>query len=1090
MPRFQDETTPKPNQGKEDPAGLQTGSGRRLAEFSIRYPVTICMIFVSLLTLGIISSSKIPLVLLPDINAPFLNVQVPYPNATPAQIQESITRPLEEALATIQGVQRMSSQSTDDFASVHLNFGLDKDVKMARVEVREKLDQIRAELPDDVENVWVRNFSTDDIPVLFCALSSPGDLRTSYDFLDLKVKKVLERIPGVAEVELYGVARPQIDIDVRADDLKRHKVRVDRLFEQFRSLTTNRSLGRVNDGATRYDAVSRGRISSMEEVQDFPFGKQGLRVKDIADVSLDARPPVGGRRLNGNTTIGFEIRKSSDANTVETVNRIHAKIDEIQKDPAMAGISLRVFHDAGEEITKSLSGLLYAGSIGAVLAVLVLIFFLRRWGAALAIALSIPFCILAAVGILYATGYTLNTLTMMGLMLSAGMLVDNAVVVLESIYQKLEKGADRVEAACAGTQGVLTAVIAATTTSIIIFVPLIFDKTTQFSIFFRNAGAAIIFALLASLFTSLTLIPLAVARVLKVDIHKRPRWQQGLIDWTSPFILRIGRMLFPRRESLPTEAAFEGPTRVSITDRYIRLVQWPLRNRVLVGFLLAPALMGGSIWLLKEKVPDNTPDAQEISSLGINYRFSENFHYAKIDRDYVRPIERFLLRNKDRWRIEDVFSMYGNDRGHTDVFFDTDNISAAEMKLIREEIGGEIPVIPGAEIEPGPQEGAENQDWFNANIYGDDPEALGALASEARRRLLKHGEFDQVYTALDQAQEELQIKLDRRLVRKYGISAEVVSRFLGIVVRASRVGSYSTPRGEVEVWVRIHPDDLQDIGDLESLIVGTGPGGEEILLSQVADFGIVRTPARLQREDRRTYTQVSASYTGDKREDGRNTVTEVMNGLAYPAGYGWSFGFWTLREDKDNQAFLLNLLLALFMVYFVMASLFESLAHPLAIILSLPFAAVGVSWFLLLTRTPFNTMAMVGMLVLIGVVVNNGIVLVDHINNLRRGGRSRQQAVLEGCRERLRPILMTASTTIVGLIPLAWGDGGLFDMKYFPMARTVMGGLIASTALTLVVLPTYYTLFDDLAVWVKRTWFASDPASLKPSPETAGGPGA
>ena len=904
-------------------------------------------------------------------------------------------------------------------------------------------------------------------------------MRSSYDFLDLKIKKVLERIPGVAEVNLYGVARSQIEIDLRADDLKRYNVRVDQLFQQLRTLTTNRSLGRVNDGQTRYDTVSRGTISSIEEIQDFPVGNQGLRMKDIADVTLDTRPPVGGRQLNGNSSIGFEIRKSSDANTVETVNRVHATIGEILKDPAMAGISMRVFHDAGEEITKSLSGLLYAGSVGAVL---VLIFFLRRWGATLAIALSIPFCILATVGILYVTGYTLNTLTMMGLMLSAGMLVDNAVVVLESIYQKLEKGVERVEAARAGTQGVLTAVIAATTTSIIIFVPLIFDKTTQFSVFFSNAGAAIIFALLASLFTSLTLIPLAVARVLKVDVHDRPRWQQWLIDRTGPIILRVGRVLFRRRGSDPSEA----PARISITDRYIQLVQWPLRNRVLVGFLLVPALMGGSIWVLKEKVPDNTPDAQEISSLAINYEFSENFHYAKIQRDYVTPVERFLLLNKERLKIKDVFSSYGNDCGHTDVHFDTANLSLEEMKNIREIIRQEIPVIPGAKITPGRQRGAENQDWFSASIYGDSPEVLGALSSEARRRLLENGDFSQVYTALDQAQEELQIKLDRGLVRKYGISAQEVSRFLGIVVRASVVGSYSTPQGEVEVWVRIHPDDMQDIGDLKSLVVGAGPGGEEILLSQVADFGIVKTPARLQREDRRTYTRVSASYTGEKRQDGRKAVTEVMNGLTYPEGYGWSFGFWTLREDQDNQAFVFNLLLALFMVYFVMASLFESLAHPLAIILSLPFAAVGVSWFLLLTNTPFNMMAMIGMLVLIGVVVNNGIVLVDHINNLRREGRPRHQAILEGCRERLRPILMTAATTIVGLIPLAWGDGGLFDMKYFPMARTVMGGLMASTALTLIVLPTYYTLFDDLAFWVKRTWFASDPSRLEPTTESAG----
>ncbi len=338
MPHFEDETSLKTDRWGKNPTGPQAGSGARLADFSIRYPITICMIFVSLLALGIISAVKIPLVLLPDISAPFLGVGVPYPNATPAQIQESITKPLEEALSTIQGVQQMSSNSSDDSAWVQLSFGFDKDINVARSEVREKLDQIRADLPDDVENIWIRNFSTDDIPIIFCALSSTRDLRASYDFLDLKVKKVLERIPGVAEVNLFGVARPQIDVDLRADDLKRYKVRVDQLFGQLRTLATNRSLGRVSNGTTRYDAVSHGKISSIEEIQSFPIGNQGLRMKDIADVTLDTRPPTGGRQLNGNGAIGFEIRKSSDANTVETVNLIRAKLDRYRKTPQWAGL--------------------------------------------------------------------------------------------------------------------------------------------------------------------------------------------------------------------------------------------------------------------------------------------------------------------------------------------------------------------------------------------------------------------------------------------------------------------------------------------------------------------------------------------------------------------------------------------------------------------------------------------------------------------------------------------------------------------------------------------------------------------------------
>jgi HAE1 family hydrophobic/amphiphilic exporter-1 len=302
------------------------------------------------------------------------------------------------------------------------------------------------------------------------------------------------------------------------------------------------------------------------------------------------------------------------------------------------------------------------------------------------------------------------------------------------------------------------------------------------------------------------------------------------------------------------------------------------------------------------------------------------------------------------------------------------------------------------------------------------------------------------------------------------------------------VRGFRTPEGEVEMWVRMDPADLQNLNDLESVIVGAGPAGEPIELRQVASFGIEKIPARIRREDRRSFTYVNGVYTGEKREEGQKIFTQILNDYPYPEGYGWSFGFWTQRQQQENQEFVFNILLALFMVYFVMASLFESLAHPFAIMFSLPFAIVGVALFLWATRSPFNVMGWIGTLVLIGIVVNNGIVLIDHINNLRRKGMERAEAIREGCRERLRPIVMTAATTVVGLIPLAFGDQGFFDMKYFPMARTVMGGLMASTVLTLIVLPTYYTLMDDLAVWCRRVWQNSG-AAATPRPVDVSVPG-
>jgi HAE1 family hydrophobic/amphiphilic exporter-1 len=521
-------------------------------------------------------------------------------------------------------------------------------------------------------------------------------------------------------------------------------------------------------------------------------------------------------------------------------------------------------------------------------------------------------------------------------------------------------------------------------------------------------------------------------------------------------------------------------------DHYLVMVDWCLKHRFLCGFLLVPVIIGISAFVLK-KVPDNSPEAQDLQNLSIQYEFSENYHYAKIEQVYVVPVEKFLLANKERFRIKNVNSFYQNNEANTRVYFDKERITLEELMKIREQISQELPEIPGAEINLGRQQGAEAQTWIGMNLYGEDSATLQVLAREARNRLRKTGKFTEIHNDLDRGREEVQIRLNRELARKYNVSPESVSRVLGIVVRGQRLRGFRTSEGEVDIWVRLQASDRENLEDLKSMVVGAGPSGEEILLTQVAQLDLVKTPGVIQREDRRTSTWMFANYRGEKKDEGKNLVTEVMNGLDYPSGYGWNFGFWTQREEKEDQEFYFNLLLALFMVYFVMASLFESLVHPFAIMTSLPFALVGVAWTLYLTRTPLNLMAMIGLMVLLGIVVNNGIVMLDHVNNLRRHGMPRRQAILQGCRERFRPILMTACTTVVGLLPLAIGTSGVFNLRYFPLARTVMGGLIASTVLTLIVLPTYYTLFDDLAIWLKRTWLASNPtrAEVPARPEAS-----
>ena len=1048
-------------------------TGQRIATLAVRNPVTVSMIFVCIVVMGAIAVTRIPLMLMPQLDAPIMFVSARYPNATPSQILESITKPIEEALATVPGVRRMSSRSSPDEMFIHIWCGMSADISMIRSDIHEKIERIRGDLPEDLRQVRILNFSTDDIPILEGTLTANRDLRVNYDFLDSRVKKPLERIPGVGEVNVWGTDRKQVDIYLRLDDLKRYRVDVGRLYRAIESANADLSLGRISDGGLRYSAVAKGALQSVEEIEQFPVGQGSLVLSDVADVVIDQRPRNQGRHQNGAQAVGIVVQKTSEANTVETVDQILDAFGRWADDPSMDGLEVRWWHNSGEEIRDSLVELLKAGSIGAILAVAVLFAFLRRIDASLAVGLAIPFSVLTATGFLYFTGGSLNTLSMMGLMLAAGMLVDNAVVVLEAIFQKRERGASPAEAARNGAGEVTIAVIAATSTTMIIFVPLLFDSESQISIMLGHFGVAVIFALLCSLFISLTLIPLAAARLLKDGGREPPR-------------LNIG--VFRRLSALSRKAAGrprggQGPAdRKRLMNRYLGLVRWHLDRRYVVGLLVVPAILVLASQALIHLVPNNAPDARAVSSIRISYEFSENYHYAKIERDYVNPVEDFLHANMDRFKIKSTASQYGNNRAWTRAYLDASSVGSDEIAGIRRGLSEGLPVIPGARIELG-QEGDGNRDWISANIYGPEPEELASLVRQARERLLSKDAIAEVFTGVSATGDEVQVRLRRDLARKYNVSPQTVSRVLGITVRSQRMRSYRTSEGEVEVWVGIDPSDLRSVEDLKSIVVGSGQGGEEVLLGHVADLSISKVPGVIARDSRKTYSTLDVLYRGDRTEDGRAIVRTVLDGLPYEPGYSWEFGFWTNQMDEDVREFVFSLVLALVMVYLVMAALFESILHPFAIMLSMPFSVVGIVLLLLATGTPFNPMAQVGLIILVGIVVNNGIVLINHVNNRRRHGLPRREALLVGCEDRFRPICMTAATTVVGLIPLAWGGAELLGMSYAPLARTVIGGLAASTVLTLILLPTYYVILDDFGRWCRSVWIASDPSpAVNPAP--------
>jgi hydrophobic/amphiphilic exporter-1 (mainly G- bacteria), HAE1 family len=686
-----------------------------------------------------------------------------------------------------------------------------EDVDVLRSEARELVEQARPNLPSDVDRILVQNFNTSDIPIMEGRISSGRDLRTAYDLLQTRIRKPLESVPGVAEVSIGGVEPKEIDIYLKLDAIKRYSVDVDALFRQLDGANLNLTLGKLDDSGNRFRVMSRGAVSTLEQLRAFPINERGLALGEIAEVILREPPPTYGRHLNGDFAIALEVRKASDANTVETVRKVVAKIEELNDDPALEGIEVLIWHNAGDEITKSLSGLLNAGWIGALLAVGVLYLFLRRLGATLLIGLAIPFSIVSAIGFLYLLGYSLNVLSMMGLMLATGMLVDNAVVVLESIFQKLEKGMDRVTAARQGTSEVITAVVAATLTSIIIFVPLVFGQETNLTIFLGHTGVAIMITLLCSLFISVTLIPLGAARLLSGR-----EISQG--DWLQRWLAARAE-----RKQRDRETGTVGGT--GLLGRYLAAMTWTLGHRYLCGLVVVPLVVAGSFFVLT-KLPDTSLDAQELSDVAIQYEFSENFHYVKIEQDFVTPVERFLLDHRDEFKIKDIYSFFSNNEAMTRLYFDKEQLQLSELKEMRKRISDGLPVIPGAQIRLGGQEGGENRNWVGVSLYGEDPSRLMDLAREARKRMRQSGQFSEIHTALDSGEQEVQLILDRQTARRYNISPESVSGILAIVLRGREIRGFQTADGEIDIWVKLQPGDRENLEDLKSMVVGGGPNGE------------------------------------------------------------------------------------------------------------------------------------------------------------------------------------------------------------------------------------------------------------------------
>jgi HAE1 family hydrophobic/amphiphilic exporter-1 len=1003
-------------------------------EVALRRPVTTVMVFLAVTLIGVIAAHLLRLEQFPDIQFPGMEVTIPYAGSTPQEIEEQITRPVEEALATLSGIREIRSTSSESDARIEISFDWGTDFDAVGFQVRTKLDAIRSQLPPGADRMLIFAGSLGDQPILQVRIAADQDLSDAYDTLERYLKRPVERLDGVARVELAGVEPREVRILVDAGRVAAHGIDLRNLRELLERSNFSVSAGEITELGQRFNVRPIGEFRTLDDIRNLVL-QGNVRLADIATVELLSPERELGRHLNHRPAVGLEVYKTTQANVVDVVERALKVVNSARDLPQMQGIELLIIGNQAAAIIASLQELRTAGLIGAAFAFLVLFAFLRDLPTTLIVTLAVPFSLVITLAAMYFLGLSINILSMMGMLLAVGMLVDNAVVITESIFRHRQMTPDRPnEATLAGVRDVGIAVTAGTASSVAVFLPLLFGERTEATIFLAHVAIPIVVAMIASLLVAQTLIPMLTLR------------------FPVPPPVTAGSLLGRVRE------------------RYARALAWTLEHKWMTAGGIVAILASVVLPAMQVKNDMFPPDSGR--DLVMEYHIDGTFPLQRVE-SAVNLIEAYLEKNRERFEIQTLYSYFRPDQALTSLTLTPKGEAKKETKEIIAEITKELPeIIIG---KPSFQFDQDSGGGFSMQLAGESTERLTELSQELARQLNSIEGLESARSEARNGEEEVQIIVDRERAAELGLSTEEIAGAVAIAMRGDKLKEFRGPEREVDMRLTFRASDRQNIEDLMRLPLYL-PSGEHITLGSVAEFRVARGPRQITRVNRLTAVVIAANLKTDATlEEVKDRVTAFMNEITLPPGYTWKFGRGFEQNDETQQVMLISIGLGVAMIFLVMASLFESALYPLSIITSIVFAIVGVYWFFYLTGTTFTFMAMVGIMILVGVVVNIGIVLVAHINNLRATGLTRNAAIIQAGRDRLRPILMTTLTTLLAMLPLAIGDaqvggGGVGGggPAYFPMARAIIGGLAFSGVISLFVVPAFYEWFDDLNQWRRR----------------------
>ncbi len=1047
-----------------------------IAKFSVTRPVAVTMRIAALVLLGYVCLSKLPIDLLPKVDIPIVSVSVNWPNTSPEEMETQIARPLEQAVSTVAGMDTVSSTSQLGSANVRVQFNYGVDIDQASISVMQAVQRAQRSFPKDpnISTPSVFKFDPNQLPILVYGVSGSNDPVKMQDIMTNEIGPILESAGGVAQANISGGQQRAIIVDVDPTKLQAYGLSLDDLSNRLKQENISLPAGIATESRTEYSIRGVGYFTSLDQIRKLPIENRNGRlvplseVATVRDASQDVRSFV---RMGGETAINVSITKQTDANTVDTANNVKKAINGIAK--RYPYLHFQTAYDQSVFVTNSVGDLQRTALIGGVLAVLIITFFLRNLRSTFVVGLSIPISIMSTFALIYFCGFTLNTISLSGLALATGLIVDDAIVVLENIYRHIERDGKRsAEASVSGTMEIIGAVIASTFTVMVVFLPLLLIKG-QTGQTFTQFALVVVFSLGISLLDAMTVVPMLASRLVREEevIEEAHPETRALHGHTAGPLTR----LFDKFGTFFT----------NVDEAYRRGLQKMLKRRwlVIVGALASVAI-GAALWPMvgREQLP-----ATDSGNLTVRVKLPVGTSIA-VTNATMKQVEQILNTDKD---VATVIAGAGTgvglrggggggggggSNGSATVKLKDNRKSSTDVvvKRLQKKLGQ----IPGIRAQVSPFDIVANilgggSQGIEVDIFGNDLPTIAKLANDVADKVRDIPGLQNVDLTIADSTPEVQWTVDRDKAQTLGVSFMDVANTLSDSTNGALSTYYQEAGYQYPIYVQVPTrmrTSIEQLGDLA--VEGTEKRAQPVLLKQVAHAVLGVGPNQIQRQNRQRYIGVTGILQDRAESDVEADITKALDGMHFPQGYYWSWGQQQQQRSEEFSGLGLSVFLAIALIYMLLASQFESFVYPLVVLTSVPLCAIGMVLGLFLTGRNFGLTAFIGLLMLIGIVVKNGILLVDYTNQLRARGMPRDEALITAGPTRLRPILMTTLAAILGMMPLAlgWGEG---SEMYVPLATVVIGGLATSTMLTLFVVPTVYTYFDDLG---RR--FRKDPRDL------------